>query len=131
MIFDEAVSFGPESDNLTSLVVVEFKRPDREDFGTESPIAQAHRMIREIRQGKAKRLKGRKISVISADIPAYAYIVCDLSEALVILAEEAGLVKTADQLGYANYFPGTHTYIEIIPYNKLVGRREEAEQAPV
>jgi len=121
MIFNEAVSFGPEDDNLTSLVVVEFKRPARDDFGKETPIDQAHRMIREIRAGRAKRANGRKIAVTSDKIPAYAYIICDRSERLDQIATQAGMTPTVDQLGYQGYFQALSTYIEIIPYSKLLG----------
>ncbi len=121
MIFGEATSFAPDDDVISSVVVVEFKRPGRTDFGDEDPIDQAHRMVSEIRSGKRKMDDGRAISVNNPMIPAFVYIVCDDSPELLQLAARGGLRRSSDGAGFFGYFDLLQTYVEIIPYNKMLG----------
>ena len=58
-----ALTFGEEDAALNSLVVVEFKKPDRSDYRKEDPIDQVYRLIREIKGGHFKDKTGREIKV--------------------------------------------------------------------
>src|SRR5206468_2894735 len=80
LIFDRALSFAEDSGALNSLVIVEFKKPDRSDYSKEDPVDQVYRLIREIKGGHFKDRNGREIKVQSDRIPAYAYIVCDTTK---------------------------------------------------
>ena len=72
MIFDRALSFVEDDAALNSLVIVEFKKPDRSDYRKEDPVDQVYRLIREIKSGHYKDKNGREIKVQSDRIPAYA-----------------------------------------------------------
>jgi len=120
MIFDRALSFAGDDAPLNSLVIVEFKKPDRTDYGKEDPIEQVYRLIREIKGGHFKDKNGREIKVQSDRIPTYAYVICDTTKQVEIIAEDRSLRRTPDNLGYYGYNPTLSTYIEIIPYGKLV-----------
>jgi hypothetical protein len=76
MIFERALTFAEDDSALNSLVIVEFKKPDRSDYRKEDPVDQVYRLIREIRSGHFKDKNGREIKVQSDLIPAYAYVIC-------------------------------------------------------
>jgi hypothetical protein len=120
LIFDRALSFAEDEGALNSLVIVEFKRPDRADYKKEDPVDQVYRLIREIKGGHFKDKNGREIKVQSNQIPAYAYIVCDTTKEVEIIAENKNLVRTPDSLGYFGYNQSLGAYVEIISYTKLL-----------
>ena len=119
-LFDRALTFAEDDDALNSLVIVEFKKPDRSAYGKEDPVDQVYRLIREIKEGHFKDKNGREIKVQSDRIPAYAYVICDTTKEVEIIAENKGLLRTPDNLGYYGYNPALSAYIEIISYTKLL-----------
>lgn len=121
MIFDDALSFAEEGGGaLNSLVIVEFKRPGRADYSKGDPVEQVYRMIREIKGGHFRDRSGREIKVASERIPAYAYVICDLTKEVEIIAENRSLWRTPDNLGFYGFNPALAAYIEIISYDKLL-----------
>lgn len=120
LIFDRALTFAEDEAALNSLVIVEFKKPDRSSFGKEDPVDQVYRLIREIKGGHFKDKHGREIKVQSERIPAYAYIICDTKKEIDTIAENKGMLPTPDNLGYYVYNPRLSAYVEIISYKKLL-----------
>ena len=59
-----------------------------------------YRLIREIKGGHYKDKNGREIKVQSERIPAYAYVICDTTREIEIIAENKALHPTPDNLGY-------------------------------
>lgn len=121
LIFNRPLLFTDSTDPVTSMVVVEFKRADRNDYREESPVDQVFRMVRDVRSGVKKDINGRPIRPQAADIPAYCYIICDLSQALETDLQNRGAHRTPDNLGYYAYNPTLNAYYEIISYAKLLG----------
>jgi hypothetical protein len=99
LIFNRPLAFSDDSQPLTSIVVIEFKKPDRTSYD-EDPISQAYRMIRDIRDSKMKDKSGRYIRTASGSVPAYCYIVCDLTPAVETRIQNMGARRTPDNLGY-------------------------------
>jgi hypothetical protein len=120
MLFDRALTFAEDEAVLSSLVIVEFKKPDRSNYQKEDPIEQAYRLIREIKGGHFKDHRGLEIKVRSAMIPAYAYVICDTKREVEVIAEDKGLIRTPDNLGYFGYNPALSAYVEVISYTKLL-----------
>jgi hypothetical protein len=120
MIFERALSFAEDDAALNSLVIVEFKKPDRSEYRKEDPVDQVYRLIREIKSGHFKDKTGREIKVQSDRIPAYAYVICDTTKEVEIIAQNKGMLATPDNLGYYGYNPTLSAYVEIISYMKLV-----------
>ena len=120
MLFDRALTFAEDETVLSSLVIVEFKKPDRSNFQKEDPIEQVYRLIREIKGGHFKDYRGLEIKVQSATIPAYAYVICDTTREVEIIAENRSLSRTPDNLGYFGYNPTLSAYVEVISYTKLL-----------
>ena len=120
MLFDRALTFAEDEAVLNSLVIVEFKKPDRSNYRNEDPIEQVYRLIREIKGGHFKDHRGLEIKVQSEKIPAYAYVICDTKREVEIIAEDKGLIRTPDNLGYFGYNPSLSAYVEVISYTKLL-----------
>jgi hypothetical protein len=119
MIFDRALTFAEDDAALNSLVIVEFKKPARTAY-KEDPVDQVYRLIREIKTGHFKDRNGREIKVQSDRIPAYAYVICDTTAAIEVIAQNKGMLPTPDNLGYYVYNPALSAYVEIISYTKLL-----------
>jgi hypothetical protein len=119
MIFDRALTFTEDDAALNSLVIIEFKRPDRGAY-EEDPIDQVFRLIREIKSGHFKDRNGREIKVQSERTPAYAYVICDTTKEIEIIAQNKGLLPTPDSLGFYGYNQALSAYVEIISYSKLL-----------
>lgn len=120
LIFDRPLAFTEDGQPLTSMVVVEFKRPDRGDYRDEDPVTQVYRMVREIRSGHRKDHKGREVRPLTDTIPAYCYIVCDLTGPLETRLQNMGAFRTPDNLGYYGFNQTLNAYFEVISYRKLL-----------
>jgi hypothetical protein len=119
LIFNQRLAFSEDSHLLTSIVVIEFKKPDRADYD-EDPVSQAYRMIREVHAGKLKDRAGRPIRAASSMIPAYCYIVCDLTPSLETRVQDMGGRRTPDNLGYYGFNETLNAYYEILSYQKIL-----------
>jgi hypothetical protein len=121
LIFNTPAAFINEGPPFSSVVLVEFKRPARNDYkDDENPISQVYGYVRTIKSGGAHDRGGRPLSV-SSHMPFYAYIICDLTEKLVSQAENANFTRSPDELGYFGYNAQLSTYVEIISFHKLLG----------
>jgi hypothetical protein len=58
--------------------------------------------------------------VQSDRIPAYAYVICDTTKEVEIIAQNKAMLATPDNLGYYGYNPTLSAYVEIISYTKLL-----------
>lgn len=116
---------------LASIVVVEIKRPMRNDAkqGEEKdPIEQAIGYLDRIRNGNVKTESGRPIPE-SKDIPGYCYVICDITPTIQSRCKLAGLNVTSDHMGYFGYNPNFKAYIEVISFDRLVNAAKERNRA--
>lgn len=116
---------------LASITVVEIKRPMRNDMREgedKDPIDQALGYVERIREGQAKTKSGLLIPR-NQDIPAYCYIVCDLTSTMVKRCKNFSLTMTADGMGFFGYNPNYKAYIEVISFNQLVRAAKERNRA--
>ena len=116
---------------LASLTVIEFKRPMRNDAkaGEEKdPIEQALKYIERIRNGKVLTETGRPIPQ-SDSIPAFCYVISDLTESIVERCKILGLRVTADKLGYFGYNDNYKAYIEVLSFDQLLKMSRERNRA--
>ena len=120
LIFNRALAFSEGEQPLTSLVVIEFKRPMREGYREEDPVSQVYRMVREIRSGQSEDNRGQLIRPLTEDVPAYCYIICDLTRSLEIKLQDMSARPTPDNLGYYGYNSNLNAYYELISYTKLL-----------
>lgn len=116
---------------LASITVIEIKRPMRNDMREgedKDPIDQALSYIERIREGQAKTKSGLLIPR-NNDIPAYCYILCDLTSTMIKRCKNFSLTMTADGMGFFGYNPNYKAYIEVISFNQLVKAAKERNRA--
>lgn len=116
---------------LASIVVVEIKRPMRNDAKAgedKDPIEQALGYLNRIREGKVQTSGGRQIPN-SEDIPGYCYVLCDITETVERRCKLLDLTATSDHLGYFGFHKIYKSYIEVISFDRLVNSAKERNRA--
>jgi hypothetical protein len=120
VIFNNPFAFADQKDWMSSVVVVEFKRPMRNDYTDETnPIKQVYDYIRELRTQRKLDKEGRPVR-LGENTPAYVFIVCDLTPKMVNCAVDSGLIPTIDGKGYFGFNTALRCYIEVLSYDKVV-----------
>lgn len=129
-IFDAALSYTADSENINSITIVELKRPQRNDLATEEtdPITQVYDYVTDIKEGKVKKANGRGFGNVQ-QVAFYCYVIADITPTLRKSAARAGLVPTQDGEGYFGYNPTVGTYIEVISYDKLLKDAKQRNRA--
>jgi hypothetical protein len=120
IVFNTPFAFVGESPPFSSIVIIEFKRPARDEYSEDdNPITQIYDYVRKIRQGSITDKKGRPIS-ITESTPFYCYVVCDLTKKIREQAENHAFISTPDSLGFFHYNTNLMAYTEVISYDKLL-----------
>lgn len=129
LIFNKPFAFTENPKPYSSIVIIEFKRPMRDDYtDDENPINQVMRYAREIIDN-AIRDKNEKTFDLRPNTPMYAYIICDLTPKLRTLAEDSGFTKLPDNDGYFSFNQNYGLYIEIISFDKLIRDSKQRNKA--
>lgn len=116
---------------LASIIVVELKRPMRNDAGAgedKDPIEQALGYVERIRDGKVMTKTGRPIPK-SEDTPGFCYVICDITPSVEKRCKLLGLRPTQDYTGYFGFNPNYRAYIEVISFDRLVNSAKERNKA--
>ncbi|MGV9334088.1 ATP-binding protein [Nocardia sp. NPDC003726] len=114
---------------LASIVVVEIKRPMRNDVSEDKdPILQSLDYVKRVRSGGVVTAAGRPIPA-SQDSPAFCYILADLTPTLVNRCEYANLRRTHDGLGFFGFNEPAKAYIEVMSFDRLVNAATERNRA--
>ena len=120
-IFDRKIAFTEGEQPISSVMVVEFKRPQRDDYTeTQNPLDQVFEMVQEIRAGQFMDSKRRPISVANDRIPAHCYVVCDLTPTMKKILISRDATATPDGQGFYGFHKNYGIYFEMIDYNKVV-----------
>ena len=125
-VFDESILLTEGDLPLASIVVVEIKRPMRND--ASSGEEQTLGYLRRIRAGKMRTANGRPIPQ-SSDVPGYCFVLCDLTPRMTERCELNGLQVTSDHMGYFGYNAALRAYIEVISFDKLLRSATERNRA--
>lgn len=116
---------------LAALVVVELKRPMRNDAASgedKDPIEQALGYLKRIRQGGVQTANGRPIG--GADnVPGFCYVICDLTPTVLSRCEIHDAVPTSDGLGYFFYNKNYGAYVEVMSFDRLANGAKERNKA--
>jgi hypothetical protein len=116
---------------LASIVVVEFKRPMRNDAGGDAhndPLQQTYRYLKRVREGQVRTASGRPIPK-SDEIPGYCYVITDLTTTVEERCINANLRRTQDGLGYFGYNDPLRTYVEVISFDRLLNEATRRNRA--
>lgn len=128
-VFNTARAFSETKSPFQSVVIVEFKRPERNEYPArdENPVEQVLRYVRKIKEGTAKDRDGKTINV--GAIPFYAYVLCSLTPRIKAIAQDHDFVKTPDNEGYFKYHQAQGCYIEIVSYDKVLNDAKKRNRA--
>lgn len=131
-IFDNPILVNDQTTfPLASITVVEMKRPMRNDMKEgedKDPIEQALGYVERIRDGQVTTKEGLLIPR-NDNIPAYCYVICDLTPSMIKRCKNFSLTMTADGMGFFGYNPNYKSYIEVISFNQLVRSAKERNKA--
>jgi len=121
VIFDRKLAFTEGEHPINNIIVVEFKRPQRDDYTDEdNPLAQCFKMVQEIRGGQFLDNNGRPVSVANSNIPAHCYVISDITTKLISILETHDATKMPDGQGYYGYHRTFGIYYEVLSYNKVL-----------
>ncbi|MGX8278743.1 MULTISPECIES: hypothetical protein [unclassified Streptomyces] len=114
---------------LPSIVVVEVKRPMRNDASEDKdPIQQCLDYVKRVRAGGVKTALGRPIPP-TREAPAFCYVLADLTKTMVDRCEYATLRPTHDGMGYFGFNEPLKAYIEVVSFDRLVNAATERNRA--
>jgi hypothetical protein len=131
-VYDEPVlvSEGQEMP-LASIVVVELKRPMRNDAASgeaKDPIEQALGYLKRVRDGGVKTASGRPIPS-SPSVPGFCYVICDITPTVKARCELLNLRPTADYMGYFGFNDNFKAYIEVLSYDRILTSARQRNRA--
>ena len=110
-----------EGENCDTVVLVEFKKPMRDDYiSGRDPVQQILHYVKRLRtEGAVADTKGRAIRGINEGTAFHCYVVADLTASL-----EASIIgrfnRTPDNYGYFGYSHEPPAFVEIVPYGKIL-----------
>lgn len=117
--------FANDNKPYQSIVLVEFKRPMRDDYtDEENPIQQINRYAREIIEGEAKDKHNREFD-FRENTPIYAYIICDLTKKLKSYAKDGGYRPLPSGDGFFFFNDNYNMYVEIMSFDKILNDSRE------
>jgi hypothetical protein len=122
-IYDSTIVFGEgEKDHpITSITLVEFKRPQRNDYtAIDNPVTQSFELVKTIRAGQFKAARGRPILLANENIPAFCYIISDITPTLTNVLDTLDALPTPDSQGYYGFQKKFGVYYEVCDYDKLL-----------
>lgn len=122
-LFNGCLSFGKKSDPI---VIVEFKRPGRDDYtNANNPIQQVYDYIDEFRGKNVTQENGEYIN-IADNAPFFCYVICDITNSLkAILKRQNMYTPLVGQGGYFGYNPEYRAFIEIIDFRSMIEDAKE------
>lgn len=125
IIFNKPFAFSNDNKPYESIVLIEFKRPMRDDYSDEeNPILQINRYAREIIEGDVKDKNSREFD-LRPNTPIYAYIICGLTKKLKSYAKDSAFKLLPDGNGYFFFNENYNMYVEIISFDKLLNDSKE------
>jgi hypothetical protein len=129
LIFNRPFAFSENNKPYSSVVIIEFKRPMRDDYTEEeNPINQVVKYTREIIENLVKD-KNEKTFDLRPNTPMYAYIICDLTPKLRATAKDAGFTVLPDNDGYFSFNSNYGLYVEVISFDKLIKDSKQRNKA--
>lgn len=123
-VFDMAIAYSDSDDPLSTVTIVEFKKPDND---SKNPLNQVGEYIDLIRSGKKKKANGQSFSVTSGTL-FRCYVICDLTDRMRTHCLNSALLPTADNLGYTGFNQARNATYEVISYNKLLADAKKRNQ---
>lgn len=114
--YDTPIGVSEPSNSSGGVVIIEFKRPGRNDYRSD-PTEQITQRFYEISNGGVKDIEGRPIN--PTNLRYAGYLIADITPTM---QRQVDMLynKTADGEGYFKTLSGGRGYVEIISYDRLV-----------
>lgn len=121
LFYDSCIAWRESDRACDSVILVEFKRPGLEKYSDKNdPFMQLIDYVSLFKSGKTVRDKsGGVISGIGSNTAFQCYIVADLTEGL-RRRLRGSFEPTPDGKGLFGYTRNPDSYVEVIPYDKLL-----------
>ena len=124
LVYNRRVLFRGDNKAGNPITIFEFKKPQRDDFinpsSREDPVQQIVRYVNDIRDGKYKTPKGRKIQV-AENTPFYGFVVCDITPKVKNwLTREKDFKPMPDRLGWFQWLGNINLYVEVNSWDKVL-----------
>ncbi|HEU0015566.1 MAG TPA: hypothetical protein VFQ45_17955 [Longimicrobium sp.] len=120
LIFNRPMAFSEQDPGVSSVVVVEFKRPERNEYAEDdNPVDQVLDYVQELRDGRAHRPDGTTIHV-AQHVPFYCFIIATLTPKMRRFAQRANLILAPDGEGFFGFNGPSQAYIEVLSYQKVL-----------
>lgn len=118
--YDSCVAWR-EQEETDTIVLVEFKRPMRQDYTKgKDPVQQVLSYVKRLKETSGEvDIRGRAIRGIRSSTAFHCYIVADITPQL----EEriiGRFEKTPDGQGYFGYQTNPAAFVEIVPFGKVM-----------
>ena len=116
---------------FSSLTIIEMKRPMRNDIApgeVKDPLEQVFGYLRRIRAGEVTTANGRALGQ-AAHLPAYCYVIADLTKTLAERCRFHQLEEMPDGLGFFGYHKNYKAYVEVISFDRLVHSSKQRHRA--
>ncbi len=110
-----------EREGTDTVVLVEFKRPMREDYSKgKDPVQQVLSYVERLQNPQGEiDIRGRAISGIGPSTSFHCYVVADITPQL--REKMIGrFSKTPDGQGYFGYTTNPSAFVEIVPFGKVM-----------
>lgn len=119
--YDSCVAWRESERACDTVILVEFKRPGLDAYTDKNdPLMQLMDYVTLFQSGKTVRdRKGKVISGVGASTAFHCYIVADITEGLTKRLR-GRFDPTPDGKGLFGYTRNPDTYVEVIPYDKLL-----------
>lgn len=121
LIFDRPAAFVEGDYPFQSVVIIELKRPQRNNYSGDDkdPCQQVYAYIEDILAGRVIG-EDRQHVQVSEKTRFYCYILADVTDQLRRLAKRNEFCETPDGLGYFKFSQNYNAYVEIISYRKML-----------
>lgn len=131
IMFEECAAF--RNSDANSIVLVEFKRPGRNDYSfgdaRKDPIQQVYETIAKIRtEGSLISANGTRLQVPNGT-RIFSYVIADIEPTLRTVIDDHDFNISWDQQGFFRYHEKRDAFVEVFGYDKLVADAKKRNSA--
>ena len=130
LILNRKMTFAEDDLEVTSAVIVEFKRPERKSYpDDDKPVRQVIEYMGDLRAGKIEDRHGQPVR-LSESVPLYCYLIASFTDQLLEdVRIDGNFTRTPDGDGYFRYHNEFRAYIEVLSYEKVLRDAKKRNRA--
>lgn len=130
LILNRKMTFAEDDFEITSAVIVEFKRPERKSYPEDDkPVRQVIEYLGDLRSGKIEDRHGQPVR-LSESVPLYCYLIGSFTEQLLEdIRIDGNFTRTPDGDGFFRYHNEFRAYVEVLSYEKVLRDAKKRNRA--